>query len=245
MARLPEHPAPHLTRGGPAFTMTMHRKPGARRNALALTALLLAAQALFAYEVPLSSHSVREAYFLGQRNDQKTAEFFAPYKKPLPMPQTGPHVAEITLLTPYAQVVQLSAAHSIGYSAQQAEEAYQGRGDTLRVHVRLNLTPTYSFVMARKSAQNAADRQGVELRPDDFWQDFQFQLRQKDATLIPLDVRGEPVYQHDARGSGGLAGAEVWLEYDAAEVASEMVEMEVVTPDGQHVTAKFDLEKLR
>ncbi len=225
--------------------MTMHRKPGVRWNALALAALLLAAQALFAYEVPLSAHSVREAYFLGQRNDQKTAEFFAPYKKPLPLPPSGPHVAEIALLTPYAQVVELSRAHSIGYSAQQAEEDYQARGDTIRIHVLLNLTPTYSFAMARKSAQDAADRQGLELRPDDFWRDFQFQLRQKDSTLMPLDMHGEPVYQHDARGSGGLAGAQVWLEYDAAEVASEMVEMEVVTPDGQHVTAKFDLEKLR
>jgi len=225
--------------------MAMNRKPGVRRNALALAALLFAAQALFAYELPLSAHSVREAYFLGQRNDQKTAEFFAPYKKPLPLPQSGPHVAEIALLTPYAQVVEISRAHSIGYSAQQAEKDYQGRGDTIRIHVLLNLTPTYSFAMARKSAQDAADRQGLELRPDDFWRDFQFQLHQKDSTLMPLDVNGEPVYLHDAGGSGGLAGAQVWLEYDAAEVASEMVEMEVVTPDGQHVTAKFDLEKLR
>ena len=102
MARLPQHPAPHLTHSGRAAGYLAAWLCGS----LALAAVLLAAQALFAYEVPLSSHSVREAYFLGQRNDQKTAEFFAPYKKPQPLPQSGPHVAEIALLTPYAQVDQ-------------------------------------------------------------------------------------------------------------------------------------------
>ena len=225
--------------------MTKPKKPGAPWPALSLAALLLAAQALFAYDVPLSSHSVREAYFLGQRNDQKTTDFLGLYKRRLPLPKSGPHVAEIELLTPYAQVVQVSRRHSVGYSAQQAEKDYQGRGDILRVRVLLNLTPTYPVAMACQSAQNAADQQGIELRTEDFWQDFRFQLRQKDAAFEPLDLRGEPVYEHDARGSGGLAGAQVWLDYDTAGVASAMAEVEVLTPDGQRVSVKFDLEKLR
>ena len=37
----------------------MDRKSGVRWNALALAALLFAARALFAYDVPLSAHAVR------------------------------------------------------------------------------------------------------------------------------------------------------------------------------------------
>jgi hypothetical protein len=43
----------------------------------------------------------------------------------------------------------------------------------------------------------------------------------------------------------GFAGAEVWLEYDAKKVNSEETAFEVITPNGQHVAAKFDLSKLR
>ena len=72
----------------------------------ALLALgLLTAQVSAAYENPLDPISVREAYFLGQRNDDKLAEFLAQYVKRLPLPKQGPHIAEIELRTPYEQVV--------------------------------------------------------------------------------------------------------------------------------------------
>jgi hypothetical protein len=66
---------------------------------------LIASQAAPAYEHPLDTHSVRKAYFLGNRKDEKPAKFLAQYAERLPLPKTSPHVAEIGLLTPYAQVV--------------------------------------------------------------------------------------------------------------------------------------------
>ncbi len=67
------------------------------------------AYAAFAYDTELSDIAVREAYFLGQRNDEKTRTFFAPYTQHLPLPKKGPYVSEIRLLTPLAQVVQASS----------------------------------------------------------------------------------------------------------------------------------------
>jgi hypothetical protein len=63
--------------------------PGAYRGRVAV-----------AYEHPLGSHSIREAYFLGRRNDDKLAAFLAQYMKLLPVPKSGPHVPQIEIRTP-------------------------------------------------------------------------------------------------------------------------------------------------
>jgi hypothetical protein len=69
----------------------------------------LLTQTLNAYEVPLHSESVREAYVLGQRNDRATADFVASYTQQITeMGIDGPHRVDIEILTPYSQVVDAS-----------------------------------------------------------------------------------------------------------------------------------------
>src|SRR5205823_8474915 len=109
-----------------------------------------------AVEFPLSDTSIREAYFLGQRNDQKTSDFLKLYAKFLPLPQKGPYVSEIHLLTPYAQIVADSSRHSVGYSAQQAAADYHGRGDTILLQVRIEFTVTYTYDDAVRTANDTA-----------------------------------------------------------------------------------------
>jgi hypothetical protein len=72
------------------------------RSPIAAAALIgvLLAEPLAAYEQPLRDYSIREAYFLGRRKDEKAAQFLAQYVKKLPVPKEGPHVAEIELRTP-------------------------------------------------------------------------------------------------------------------------------------------------
>ena len=109
-----------------------------------LLALGLALPSLRAYDTYLSDTAVREAYFLGQRNDGKTRAFFEPYTKHLPLPRSGPYVSEIHLLTPLAQVVKVSSRTTGGYSAQQAQLDYRDRGDSLLLEVHIEFTPTYN-----------------------------------------------------------------------------------------------------
>ena len=111
-----------------------------------------------AYEVPLDPHSVRDAYFLGQRNDEKTARFLDAYVKHLPPPEKGPDISEIQLLTPYAQVVELSRQKTVGYSAQQAEQDYRERGDRIRVRVRIEFTATYGLAEVQKATVHSTGR---------------------------------------------------------------------------------------
>ena len=85
-------------------------------------AMLVAGQAA-AYDHPLGSHAIREAYFLGSGN--QFAEALSSYTKKLPVPKTSPHVAQIEVRTTYAQVIVGSHEHFVGYSAQYAETDYK------------------------------------------------------------------------------------------------------------------------
>ncbi len=229
---------------------------------------LLTSQAVCAYEIPLESHSVRDAYFLGQRGDETLARFLDTYAKHLPVPQKGPYISEVKLLTPYAQVVDISRQKTVGYSAQQAAQDYKDRGDTFRVYVRIEFTATYGFSQAVESANHAAREQRLALQPYDFWRDFQFILwqdakpaepprdlgsgsgsadHQEESERRVTDARwadSTPIYSN-SEYNGGLVGADVWLDYDAKDITSDPISMEIVTPAGQHAVATFDLAKLR
>ncbi len=216
-----------------------------RMTVALLMAGLIAAPFGECYELPLASRSVREGYFLGQRNDEKTSSFLAAYVKRYPLPQKGPYISEIELLTPYAQVVDISRKKTAGYSAQQAEHEYKERGDTILVRVRIELTPTYGELETQPAPKNSGAEQRISPRPNDFWRDFRYRLAQKDETIEPVDVYGEAIYYTHGSGSGGLRGAMVWLTYDAKEVESAMATIEILAPDQQRAVADFDLEKLR
>jgi hypothetical protein len=211
-----------------------------------LIAAGLALPPLFAFEADLSDTAVREAYFLGQRNDDKTRAFFEPYTRHLPLPKSGPYVSEIHLLTPLAQVVKISSRTTSGYSAQQAHLDYRDRGDSLLLEIHIEFTPTYNQMKGQRSSGNSNAGKGIVLRNEDFWQDFRYGLKQKEDWIEPRSMRGEPEYERaDRYGSNGLIGAWVYLDFDARNVSSDNAEVHVVTPDDQDVKVSFDLAKLR
>ncbi|MFI5095780.1 MAG: hypothetical protein ACHQIK_20325 [Candidatus Acidiferrales bacterium] len=210
-----------------------------------LLAFGLALSPLLAYDTDLSDTAVREAYFLGQRNDDKTRAFFEPYTRHLPLPKSGPYVSEIRLFTPLAQVVEVSSRTTGGYSAQQAQLDYRDRGDSLLLEVHIEFTPTYSQIDAvRPSGKNGAEK-GIVLRTEDFWQNFRYGILQREDWLEPRSMHGEPEYgRADRSGTNALIGAWVYLDYDAGNVPSDDTEFHVFTPDGQDVAVTFDLAKL-
>jgi hypothetical protein len=209
-------------------------------SSLCLTCLLIGPSS-FAFDLSLSEEAVREAYFLGQRNDESTTQVLAPYTKHLALPEKGPYVSEIGLFTPYSQVIVISRQRTGYYSAQEAQQDYRERGNTILVLVRIEFTATYGYAEAAASANDAAKEQGISLQPEDFWKDFCLGLSQGGRWIEPRIKRAEVVYD---RGEGGLGGAIVRLEFDAHEVASTEASVEVETPDGQHVVASFDLSRL-
>lgn len=194
---------------------------------------------LFAYEYPLSDTAIRKAYFLGAANNKDTHEFLAQYSHVLPMPKSGPHVAEITLDTPYARIVQYSTT-ARNFSAVDAVAKFLNAPAIFHVRVRIDLTASYTAIIS-------SDAKGARLRPDDFWRDFKVKFMQ-DGTEFPAQhVKGEPTYVGTSSDGGGstLSGAIVSLDYPVKHVASDIATVEVLTPDGQLVRSDFDLRRLR
>jgi hypothetical protein len=183
------------------------------------------AQFAIAYDHQLSAEAVRDAYFLGQ-DVKNVNHFLSRYVQSLPVPQSGPDVSEIALSTPYAQVVEVSAQHSVGYSAQQAAEDYRKRGDFIAVRIKVLFTPTYP---------NPGD---------DFWRSISVGLIQKNH-VAATHVSGEPIYSADAYGDTASIGANVYAQFSLAGVRSDSVQVEVVPPEGSVVHATFDLRILR
>ena len=149
--------------------------------------------------------------------------------------KTGPYISEIRLLTPLAQVVEVSQITAGIYSAQQAQRDYRARGDSILMEIHIEFTPTYSQIDAQRSSGNTTGEKGITLRTDDFWQDFRFGIKQKQDWIMPRSTHGEPQYAlaDGYAAFGGLIGAWVWVEYDASNVPSDDTEVHVVNPDGQ------------
>jgi hypothetical protein len=201
--------------------------------------LCLSVLSVSAFDFPLSDESVREAYFLGQRHDEKISLFFETYRRYLPAPKSGPHVFMAELLTPFAETVEVSRKHGAGYSAQQAQLDYRSRGNSMRVGVHVSYTNTYGPGFPY-SSDKVPGQTGT-------WKDFQARLSQKENTIEPRNVS----YEGTRIGTSGKGGGSqptgfiIWLAYDAAQLTPSDASVEVDTPDGQHLTATFDLSRLR
>lgn len=191
----------------------------------------------------LSDEAVREAYFLGQRNDEKTTRFLETYRRRFSLPQTGLYVSEIEFFTPYAETVDLSRQRTFGYSAQQAALEYHDRGDVFRLRVRVFFTDTYSERTYAQASTQKPKQPLAQKRSSGNWQGFQVQLRQNDKIIEPLEIPGVPVFRGYTE-EGVYYGFDVVLHYDGADIERDDTEVVVFTPDGQRVSAQFDLAKL-
>ena len=228
------------------------RVPSGQSLGLALLMLLaLVAGVAPAYDGQLTPAAVHDAYVLGQRNDQATAAFLSPYVKQLTDRAADPHIAEIEILTPFAQVVDQSRSLSSGYSEQQAAQDYHQRGDTILVRVLLMLPAAYPKDQSNPETNSPAPspssaEQNSALRPENFWQNFRFTLKQHGKVVQTKSIHNKPVHSTPTSDAPAvLDGATVWLEYDAKDMASEETMIEVVTPESKTISAVFDLNKLR
>jgi hypothetical protein len=310
---------------------------GARCAAGSAALLLAFALQAEAYQTSLDGKALHDAYVLGQRNDQSTGDFIAPYVKEMTEGHSDLRVAEIEILTPFAQVVDDSRKNTSGYTEQQAAEKYQKRGNTILVSVTLMLPAAYPQASngngttngtvssngtavtgsssattsnsGSASASNAnsgtgnstspnsggnsgaggsqpgsattanaaagstgatagagsgtgqpqsaakpgdAQKMGGDpavnsnLRPENFWQSFQFYFKQNGKNIPSKGLHNKPIYSTATKDAPAvLDGAAVLIEFDAKDVGSQDTVIEVTTPDGKTIAATFDLKKLR
>jgi hypothetical protein len=212
------------------------------------TAYLITLRSSGAYEVPLKPAAIHEAYVLGQRNDHLTADFLHPYISECSPPEESCFITQIEMLTPFAQVVELSRRNATkGYTEQQAVHDYRQGSGKIIVQITLVLRAAYAGA-ANKPPINPPpeENRNASLRPENFWQNFRFSLKQQGKVIATRSIRNEPIYSTPTKDAPPvLDGATVQLEYDSKDVASEETKVEVLTPESKTITASFDLKKLR
>jgi hypothetical protein len=166
--------------------------------ALAVSLLLITPAS--AFDAPLSPEAVRDAYFLGQHNDQSTLSFFSQYVKTLPVPDKGAYISEVEVYTPFAQIIEASRRRSGSYSAQQAEQDYRRNHDKLYIRIRINFTDTYGALELFRSAKGDKQLSGSDQPLPDFYRDFRVGLSQRSADtredqwIEPLHILLQPSY---------------------------------------------------
>jgi hypothetical protein len=198
---------------------------------------LIALPAL-AYQYPLSSSDIRNAYLLGYAKDLNTTNFFAPYVRELPMPETGPHVAKIALKTPYGQLVELGQS-AVNADVQGVEEEYATRKLPFLVQVGVDLTPTYPDPLTWNPTAPG-------FPVPDFQRDFPVQLVQDDKKIGEQSTQVYLLYSEGAFNTYEVSGAIIEYRYDPEKIdPDDEITVEVQTPDDQGVETTFDLGHLR
>lgn len=216
--------------------------PSSRSIFAAMLAPFLAAAPLSAFQFPLSETASRSAYFLGQRHDETVGEFLALYSKHLPPPKTGFYVSDISFLTPYAQLVQYSSRQGI-YSAQQAEADGPKNFSTVEiaVYIYFNNPGTSS---APPRFQSSLPGTEFPNGSGNSWRDYTVRVFDGGELREPLSISGQSQRRCSRRGCVSV-GTAILLSMPAEIFTSDHATVEVTTPDGQFVSADFDLASLR
>jgi hypothetical protein len=209
-----------------------------------LLMLLLLAPSVTAFDSPLSSEAVREAYFLGQRHDD-IARYLEAYTKVLAPPKTGPYISSMQFLTPFAQLIQLSSQHSTGYSAQQAEQEHRKQPETVTIVIEIHFTDSYGALLPQPAGSRSGAGSGYQLRSPEFWRDFEVQVSQGEKKIEPARLHGQPNYVCSEGGGCSLTGATLWLHFPAKAFEADAATIAITPPVGDPVAVDFDLPRLR
>ena len=219
----------------------------ARSGFAIIAALVMLAQPIFAFQSPLSEESVREAYFLGQRHDGSFEELVEKSTRRFPAPKAGPYISSVMFVTPFVGAAQLSNSYIGNYSAQQAELDHRGAGkEIVKITVEIQLTESYGQFIALAQTNSRSGSASVLIpRPDDFWRDFQVRIFNGDQALSNSVYRGRPKYSCGEYGPCILIGATLTSEFPADAFSADSASITVEPPEGEPVTAEFDLGRLR
>jgi hypothetical protein len=183
---------------------------------------LLAATMLptFAYEYPLSSSAIREAYLLGTATNGASQDFLAQYTHALPELKAGPCASAVRIETPYVQVAE-HVLQTVNYKAQDAVAEFLSKPPSV-FRVQLDIC------FGHKESQSV-----------------KFRITQNDKELAPSSVEHSPYFAAQRHGPSVVIGEHVKLQFEADKIESTRLTVEIETPDGQHAETIFDLAKLR
>ena len=199
-----------------------------------IAALFLASQTAAAqtYHYPLHSEAIRDAYFLGERNNFQTTDCLLQYIHRFTGPQAGRYyISQIEISTPYQQIVLRGQRDTPGDSALQAETDL--REHPLKLIARIQVE------------WNAAHPDGTsQLVPPDLSHDVSIHVSQE-REITPLKTTHQGMYRSSGHNGSAFIGWLFELQFDPAKITSAPLRISVKTPDGQIQKAEFDMAKIQ
>jgi hypothetical protein len=197
-------------------------KPLSRSGLAILSAAFFAAQPILAFQSPLSPESIRDAYFLGKEESDRSAPVFAKYTRALPTPKSGPDVATIQFETPYLVIADQISQNQPGYLAPDVEKEFLGKPEICRVRV---------FVFFPLNDE----------------ENFTVQLFQRDKEIDIQSKQNSFLYSSSADQDGSpTVGIESDITYAAENIdPDDEATVRVTLDNGQIVETTFDLSQLK
>lgn len=194
------------------------------------TAFLLTlaiAMPAFAYEFPLSSETIRDAYILGKGSDSAGADFLAEYTHTLPELKIGTYTSIVRIETPYTQVAE-HARETLNYDSHDAVKDFLNKPAAFRV---------YLDICFRYPDSSVGRSEAGELH---------IKLTQDDKEILPKSVHRSQYYPFQDSGAFiPSIGEHVQMNFDAEKIESSPLLIEMDTPNGRHVETTFDLSALK
>jgi len=174
-----------------------------------------------AYDYPLSSSAIREAYFLGTRAGGLGTEFLSEYRHAIPGLRVAEYISFARIETPFVQVAARSS-QKLNYSAQDAVEEFREKLLPFRIHLE------------------------ICYRPDAPPNALKIRLIQNRKEIVPDSAERSAFYPAtDPYTRVSSIGEIVNLQVDAAKIDSSTLTIKIDTPDDQHASTDFDLQTLR
>jgi hypothetical protein len=174
-----------------------------------------------AYDYPLTSNSIRDAYFLGIRQGALGTEFLAGYRHPIPSLRVEEFISFARIETPFVQVA-VQSSQKLNYNAQDAVEDFRDKPLAFRIHLEICYMPDappdavkIKLIQNRKEiVADSVDRSGF---------------------YAPADVYTR------LRSIGEV----VDMKVDAAKIDSSSLTIQIDTPNDRHAKVEIDLRSLR
>jgi hypothetical protein len=174
-----------------------------------------------AYDYPLSSTAIRDAYFLGRRQGGLGTEFLAEYQRSIPSLRVEQFISFARIETPFVQVA-VQSGRKLNYSAQDALEDFRDKPLDFRIHFEICYMPD-------------APPDAVKIK-----------LIQNRKEIVPDSVERSGFYAPaDVYTRLGSIGEVVDMKVDAAKIDSSSLTVQIDTPNDQHVKVGVDLQSLR
>lgn len=186
----------------------------------ALLAFTLAIPAL-SYDVPLTESAIRDAYFLGKRQDALGPDLIAKYTREIPKLSLDRFHSFASLETPFIQVA-IFSSKKLNYSAQDAVKEFLGKP----LLFRLRLEICYMYDAPPEALQVRIIQNKKDLVPDSLERSPYFPASDKYSTPPPI-------------------GETMQFEFSPDKIDSSTLTILVDTPDGQHAETVFDLQSIR